>query len=109
MRTKIQKHHGDNTNEDNVLKKKNISPENARPRLPHSGPWRCKRKPDKEWSQERRKEGRKEEERKKAGCKEKEEEREGTRETNSKQKRRKRWEKTPCQALETVIHEDHLS
>lgn len=31
------------------------------------------------------------------------------RERNSKQERRKRWKKAPCQALETVIHGDHLS
>lgn len=38
------------------------------------------------------------------------EEREGKRETNSKEKKEKEMEKkTPCQTLETVIHEDHLS
>lgn len=31
------------------------------------------------------------------------------REENSKQEGRTRWKKAPCQALETVIHGDHLS
>lgn len=36
--------------------------------------------------------------------------REKEKERNSKQEQRKRWKKkAPCQALETLIHGDHLS
>lgn len=70
----------------------------------YSCPWRCKSEPSRERTGLS---GEKKERKRSAEWKQKRD-REGKK-GRKKQERRKSWKKAPCQALETVIHGDHLS